>query len=147
MTTCSYAKPSSCTSTTFMCALSAIGPSLSRESSTAMVDLYELTNPCIAAKAISAPLHQLKDHVIRPLWQAFGYPCYPFLVGSAMLSIKAVTDKYYAQMVSPSVRRAYSLLLQICCSPACLLSQPPTHQLHQHHIMVMLACIQKVVDI
>ena len=93
------------------------------ESSAAIVDLYELASNCMAAKAISTPLHQLQDHVIRPLWQAFGYTCHPFMVGSAMLSLQAMGDKYPAQMVSLTVRRAYSLLLQICCSPACLLSQ------------------------
>ena len=89
----------------------------------ATMDLYELATMSTAAKALSVPLDQLQDHVIRPLWQAFGYTCTPFLLASNLRSLDMMLDMYPEQLASPSVKRAYSLLLQICCNPTCQFPQ------------------------
>ena len=94
--------------------------------SLASVDLYEMVTTSIAAKALSAPLDQLHDHVVHPLWQAFGYTCTPFLTGAALHSLEVmilVVQRYPQQVSSFPVKRgsAYSLLLQICCNISCQL--------------------------
>ena len=121
----------------------------------ATIDLYELCTQTVAAKGLSAPLPQLQDHVIRPLWQAFGYTCQPFMSGSHMLSLLALHAKHPSLMISLPVQRAYTLLLQICCTATCRLQdmlaspglapEPPQYRLFKgstasSHLALPLRC-------
>ena len=114
----------------------------------AILDLYELITTMVAVKSINAPLHLLQAHVLVPLWRAFGYTCSPFMQGQALLSMHDITVVHPHQMADSTVKSAYKMFLQICCSPHCnfmdMLASPADaiHAPHSHHLLTPLASTQ-----
>ena len=88
-----------------------------------IIDLYELCTMSVAAKGLSSPLSLLQDQVIRPLCQAFRYTCQPFQTDSGMMPLTAMHAKNPSCLIALTVQRAYTILLQICCSPTCRLRE------------------------
>ena len=83
-----------------------------------MVDTYELVTYMVAAKSVPASLPEMQRHVLCPLslWQTFGYLTTPFMMESRMRTLPELQIAYPKMTQLSSVRRAYALLLQLCCS-------------------------------
>ena len=86
-----------------------------------LIDLYELLTYMVAAKGIAAPLPELQSHVVYPLYRAFGYTAVPFMSNdrTSLLTLQQLTNEHARQLRDPTVRKAYAIFLQICCSASC----------------------------
>ena len=85
----------------------------------AMPDLYGLATACVAARSIPITLQDLQEHVICPIWQAFGCMVDPYLQDATFHDLADMHLQYARQMQDAKLERAYLLLMHICCSESC----------------------------